>query len=71
MDMRPDGPVDLEVIRRHDEDLELLAGAHRDLGDAVAVTWHRRDGSVLTLLTHATEEARAYLAQRHAHRRPG
>lgn len=64
MEMRP--PVSLEVVKRHDEDLELLAGAHNDLGELIEVTWHRSDGSVLKLLTHATEEAREYLAKRRA-----
>lgn len=66
VEMRPLDPVSLEVVRRHDQDLELLAGAHNELGELIEVTWHRKDGSAMRLLTHATDEARAYLAGRRA-----
>jgi hypothetical protein len=66
MEMRPGAPVGLEIVRQHDEDLELLAGAHNDLGELIEVTWTRKDGSILKVLTHATEEAREYLAARRA-----
>jgi hypothetical protein len=59
-------PIDLEVIRQYDQDLELLAVAHNDLGEMFEVTWHRQDGSILRLLTRATGEARAYLSGRPA-----
>jgi hypothetical protein len=57
--------VALAAIQERDRELELTAVPHTDRGEMFEVSWHHRDGSgVITVLTHATEEARAYLAER-------
>ncbi len=71
MSVGPQVPVSLDVVRQHDQDLELLAGPHNDLGELMEVTWQHKDGGILKVLTHATEEARAYLAARHARSNKG